>query len=197
MKYAEFDLGTIVYIIFLVLYGIYSMYKKSMKDAEKKYQQPSDPFPTSLPKQPEKPAAKKQPKPVPQKDIWKELMGEEATIDFPQERHVPQERKQKSAEVKQREVSIKRKETTTKPKSYESQHTIHREAIKPSISEHASFLAGDFSIQETNIGEGEGVSAVKDHYKEELSSFFVHQLPDDFNPRTAFKYSLLLEKKHF
>jgi hypothetical protein len=193
MKYAEFDLGTIVYIIFLVLYGIYSMYKKSMKDAEKKYQQPSDPFPTSLPKQPQKPVAKKQPQPIEPKDIWKELMGEEATIDFPQERHLPEDRRQKQVEIKQKEVRVKKIETVRKPVTPTPSRYLQREAIKPSISEHASFLPGDFSIQQNE----EGVAAVKDHYKEELTVDYHHNFPDDFDPRAAFKYAVLLEPKNF
>ena len=193
MKLAEFDLGTIVYIIFLVLYGIYSMYKKSMKDAEKKYKQPTDPFPTVLPKkQPQKPVAKKPTQSVPQKDIWKELMGEEATTIFPTERHLKEEKKQKPVEVKQRDTTVKKKEVAIKPQITSPSRYLNREPIKASISEHASFLPGDFSIQ-----NHEGESAVKDHYIHQSENIFESSLPDDFNPRMAFKYALLLERKHF
>jgi hypothetical protein len=196
MKLAEFDLGTIVYIIFLALYGIYTMYKKSLKNAEKKYQQPTDSFPTSLPKQPQK----SQPKPqqqAPAKDIWKELMGEEVLTEQPQERHFPDEKKQRTAEVKQKAVTVRKKEVVVKPKTPSYVRPEHRETIKASISEHASFLPGDFAITETNNLPEEGVSVMKGRIRQiGVDANANDSLPDDFDPRTAFKYAVLLEKKY-
>jgi hypothetical protein len=195
MKYAEIDLGTIVYIIFLVLYGIYSMYKKSMKNAEKKYRNTTDPFPASLPKN--QPKQRNEPKAAPKsepKDIWKELMGEEATMDFPQEKKISEEVKQKPVEVKTQELYAKKKEQVIKPKTESVKRTFNRIPARPTISENSSFLSGDFSFDNN---EGKAAITTVSRAEKETDSYRKKNTTIDFNPREAFKYMLLLERKYF
>jgi hypothetical protein len=199
MKPAAIDFDTLVYILFLVLYGIYSLYKKIMKDAEKKYKQPKpgDAFPTSLPKQP-RPSKPKPAASAPAKDIWKELMGEQTAQKPSRERQLYEQKKSEPVAVKPKPNVVKPKEIIASKPESDSGRFGQMKPIKPSISEHASFLPGDFSVVETKVPE-EGISVLRGRIRETAISDEDYRpaWPDDFDPRTAFKYAILLERKEF
>lgn len=184
---AEIDVETIIYILFVVIYGIYSLYKKSMKDAEKKY---GKPLGDSLPSPPEEGDFKSQKPEKPQSSPGrhKEIV----------------DRGKSSGSHSDRKYIPKRQSTVREIQKYRplipaTSPMPERNVLRPSISEHTSFLPGDLISTNLPVPE-EGMPALSTQapthelpYNKPLAG----SLPDDFDARTAVMYSILLERKEF